>query len=204
MIIVKKTLIENYTKENTMATKKDRNIYSVILQARGMIGAVTKNATNPFFQSKYADINNVIDTINPVCESLGLVWTQSPKVTKENQDILYTRLTLEDNPEQFIESEVRLIMANPTPQVQGASITYARRYALISMLGLPTEDDDGNSASKKPTPTQKRNLEINKAMDKLVEAHKNKDLESATNIYEWAVDKDYVQVIDKHIQLFGE
>ena len=92
-----------------MATKKDRNIYSVILQARGMIGAVTKNATNPFFQSKYADINNVIDTINPVCESLGLVWTQSPKVTKENQDILHTRLTLEDNPEQFIESELSLI-----------------------------------------------------------------------------------------------
>jgi len=88
--------------------------------------------------------------------------------------------------------------------VQGASITYARRYALISMLGLPTEDDDGNSASKKPTPTQKRNLEINKAMDKLVEAHKNKDIEKATQIWEWAEDNGHTQVQDKHIQLFGE
>ena len=187
-----------------MTTKKDRNIYSVILQARGMIGAVTKNATNPFFNSNYADINNVIDTINPVCESLGLVWTQCPKVTKENQDILYTRLSLEDNPEQFIDSEVRLLLPSADMQKLGSAITYARRYALISMFGLETEDDDGNSASKKPTPTQKRNLKINEAMDRLVEAHKNKDLESATNIYEWAVDKDYVQVIDKHIQLFGE
>ena len=187
-----------------MTTKKDRNIYSVILQARGMIGAVTKNATNPFFKSKYADINNVIDTINPVCDSLGIVWTQSPKVTKENQDILYTRLCLEDNPEQFIDSEVRLLLPSADMQKLGTAITYARRYAHISIFGLPTEDDDGQAVSKQPTASQKRSAEIIKAMDKLVEAHKNKDLESATNIWEWADDNDYVQVKDKHIQLFGE
>jgi hypothetical protein len=41
-------------------------------------------------------------------------------------------------------------------------------------------------------------------MDKLVEAHKNKDLEVATQIWEWATDKGHTQVQDKHIQLFGE
>jgi len=41
-------------------------------------------------------------------------------------------------------------------------------------------------------------------MDKLDEAKKNADIETATQIYEWAEDNDYVQVIDKHIKLFGE
>ena len=69
---------------------------------------------------------------------------------------------------------------------------------------LETEDDDGQSASKKLTPTQKRIQEVNKAMDKLIEAHKNKDLEKATQIWEWAEDNGHTQVLDKHIQLFGE
>tara|TARA_R100000687_G_scaffold63453_1_gene51333 strand:- start:223 stop:783 length:561 start_codon:yes stop_codon:yes gene_type:complete len=182
----------------------NKNIYQVLLQARGMIGAVTKNAQNPFFKSNYADINNVIETITPVCESLGIVFTQCPRVTNANSDVLHTKITLQDNPDQFIESEIRLLLPSADMQKLGSAITYARRYALISMFGLETEDDDGNSATKHLTPTQKRNLDINKAMDKLVEAHKTKDLETATNIYEWAVDKDYVQVIDKHISLFGE
>ena len=182
---------------------KDRNIYSVILQARGKIGAVSKNAKNPFFKSNYADINNVIETITPVCESLGIVFTQCPKVI-DGRDVLYTRLTLQDNKEQFIDSEVRLLLPSADMQKLGSAITYARRYALISMFGLETEDDDGQSVSKHPTASQKRSQSIIKAMDKLTEAHKNKDIEAATNVYEWAVDKDYVQVIDKHIQLFGE
>jgi hypothetical protein len=182
---------------------KDRNIYSVILEARGMIGAVSKNAKNPFFKSNYADINNVIETITPVCESLGIVFTQCPKVI-DGKDVLYTRLTLQDNTESFIDSEVRLLLPSADMQKLGSAITYARRYALISMFGLETEDDDGQSASKKPTATQKRNSEINKAMEKLVEAQKNKDLEVATQIWEWAEDKGYTQVQDKHIQLFGE
>jgi len=182
---------------------KDRNIYSVILQARGMIGAVSKNAKNPFFKSNYADINNVIETITPVCESLGIVFTQCPKVI-DGKDVLYTRLTLQDNNEQFIDSEVRLLLPSADMQKLGSAITYARRYALISMFGLETEDDDGQSASKKLTATQKRNQEINKAMEALVEAQKNKDIEKATQIWEWAEDNGHTQVQDKHIQLFGE
>ncbi len=183
---------------------KENNIYQAILQARGMIGSVTKNAKNPFFKSNYADINNVIESISPVCESLGICFTQCPKVTENNADVLVTRLTLQDNPKEFIESEVRLFLPTADMQKLGSAITYARRYALISMFGLETEDDDGQSVSKQPTASQKRSAEIIKAMDKLVEAHKNKDLESATNIWEWADDNDYVQVKDKHIQLFGE
>lgn len=186
-----------------MTSKAERNIVSVMQQAYGMLGAVKKNAKNPFFKSNYADINNVLETIAPVCESLGLVVLQTPRVV-DNNDVLYTRISLADNPTQYVDGEVRLLLPSADMQKLGSAITYARRYSLISMFLLETEDDDGQSASKKLTPTQKRNQEVNKAMDKLIEAHKNKDLEKATQIWEWAEDNGHTQVLDKHIQLFGE
>ena len=183
--------------------KKNRNIQAVMLEAYGLVGKVGKNAKNPFFKSNYADINNVLDTIAPVCSKLGLVVIQAPKL-KQGNDVLNTVISLAENPEQFVESDVRLLLPSADMQKLGSAITYARRYSLISLFLLETEDDDGNTSSKHPTATQKRNMDINKAMDKLVEAHKNKDLEVATQIWEWATDKGHTQVQDKHIQLFGE
>ena len=106
--------------------------------------------------------------------------------------------------DEFVESEIRLFLPTADMQKLGSALSYSRRYSLLSIFNLRTEDDDAQSVSKHPTASQKRSQSIIKAMDKLTEAHKNKDIEAATNVYEWAVDKDYVQVIDTHIQLFGE
>jgi hypothetical protein len=70
------------------------------------------------------------------------------------------------------------------------------------MFNLQQEDDDGQSASKHPTATQKRNLQINKAMDQLVKAQKEKDTDTAKQIFDWAEANGHVQVQDKYIQLF--
>ena len=34
------------------------------------------------------------------------------------------------------------------PQKVGSAVTYAKRYTLQAVYGLPSEDDDGNEASK--------------------------------------------------------
>ena len=187
-----------------MATSKaTRNIQSVMQQAHGMMDTVKKNSKNPFFKSNYADINIVLETINPVCETLGLVVFQAPRIIDGN-DVLYTKISLADNPSEFFEGELRLLLPSADMQKLGSAVTYARRYSLVTMFNLEQEDDDGQSASKHPTATQKRNIQINKAMDGLVEAHKTKDIEKATQIWEWATDNGHTQVQDKHIQLFGE
>jgi len=183
---------------------KEDNIYKAISKAQGLIGSVTKNAKNPFFKSNYADLNEILEQVLPVLQSSGIVLTQCPQITGGQIDVLHSRLTLIDKPESFIESSTRLYLPSADMQKYGSAISYARRYSILSMLNLRTEDDDGNTSSKHPTATQKRNMDINKAMDKLVEAHKNKDLEVATQIWEWATDKGHTQVQDKHIQLFGE
>ena len=113
--------------------KKNRNIQAVMLEAYGLVGKVGKNAKNPFFKSNYADINNVLDTIAPVCSKLGLVVIQAPKL-KQGNDVLNTVISLAENPEQLVESDVRLLLPSADMQKLGSAITYARRYSLISLF----------------------------------------------------------------------
>ena len=185
-----------------MATGKPvRNIQSVMQQAHSMMDTVKKNSKNPFFKSNYADINIVLETIAPVCESLGLVVFQAPRIIDGN-DVLYTKISLADNPNEFEDGQMRLLLPSADMQKLGSAVSYARRYSLVAMFNLQQEDDDGQSASKHPTATQKRNLQINKAMDQLVKAQKEKDTDTAKQIFDWAEANGHVQVQDKYIQLF--
>ena len=192
------------------------SIQRKLFEFRKQAVAVKKNAKNPFFKSNYADINSVIDSINPILDELGIVFTQCPNFI-DGVDVLTTRISIADDPNEFIESNVRLLLPSADMQKLGSAITYARRYALISMFALETEDDDGNTASKKvskkgtkkestqynKTPTQKKNEEINYAFEKLAEAKEKGDMELATEVWEWAELHDYTQVKDRHIKLFG-
>lgn len=113
------------------------------------VGNVPKEATNPFFKSKYATLDAVLDTAKPVLNKHGLSVAQFP-------DGLGLTTVLMHLSGEFIASSMELIVKDQTPQSQGSSLTYARRYALSAVLGLATEeDDDANHAEeevkKEPT-----------------------------------------------------
>ena len=111
------------------------------------VGKVRKDANNPHFRSKYADINAVLSVIMPVLTSNGIILTQSPAI--EGQSFtLVTRLASADDREDYIESVTPLLLPDKTnPQKYGSAVTYARRYALMCMLDLEAEDDDANYAT---------------------------------------------------------
>jgi hypothetical protein len=105
------------------------------------VEAVKKDATNPFFKSKYASLENVIATIEEPLGACGLSWAQFP-----DGDGLTTVITHESG--QWMRATANLELKGHTPQDQGSAITYMRRYALSAALGLATEtDDDGNAAT---------------------------------------------------------
>ena len=106
-------------------------------------------------------------------------------------DLLNTRIYLVNHPEEFIESNIRLIMAKEDSQSLGSSITYNRRYALWSMFSLEVHDDDGERATqtKTKTQTQSWNEHINEIKGKIDKAKKDGDLDKANDIWEWLDDK---------------
>ena len=119
---------------------------------QGEVEAITKDATNPFFKSKYFDINSLLSEIKPLLQKHGLVVLQPFSVVGE-RSVLKTIICSADLLSDCIESTIYL-PENIDPQKMGSAITYFRRYALQSMLSLQAEDDDGeqttNHVYKKP------------------------------------------------------
>ena len=198
-----------------MATKKP-NIYKALMDFRSQVDSVERTSKNEFLNYHYANINNIIDTIKPVLYDLGMGYVQTIQYV-DGIDLLNTRVFLVDHPEEYIESNVRLIMVKEDSQSLGSSITYNRRDSLISIFSLEVEDDDGERAVKtKPkTPTQSWNDHINEIKAKIDKAKEKGDLEQATKIWEWLEEKTlddngklietskYIPIVDYYEQVFN-
>jgi hypothetical protein len=118
-----------------------KNIYQKLYEAKQEIGKVAKNAKNPHFKNTYADLNALIDAVEPILLEKGLLLLQPIKEGK-----VFTVITnVEDA--TFVESYIDL-PNGINPQQMGSAITYYRRYTLQSLLSLQAVDDDGQHASQ--------------------------------------------------------
>jgi len=130
--------------------KKKTTLAQAMLDFRVNVDSVTKDSTNPYFNSGYTSYNAVRETINPTLDMLGIVVIQAPMIL-EGIDVLNTKVYMAHNPSDFICSNIRLLMPKNDMQQLGGAITYAKRYSLVSLFGLAEEDDDGNKASEHPS-----------------------------------------------------
>lgn len=130
-------------------------IATALLKAQTEMSNPKKDASNPFFKSKYADLNAVRDAVLPVLNKHGIIVLQ-PIVNIDGRNFVKTVL-LHESGEQ-IESETEIIYSRLNDaQAQGSGITYARRYGLQSLVCIGADDDDGNGASVPPEPNKKGN-----------------------------------------------
>ena len=124
------------------------NIFTKLQNLQKEIGSVSKDATNPFYKSKYFDINSLIKQLQPLLEKNNLVLLQPIESDYEtNTEYVVTKIICPDT-EKSIESRKKL-STQSDPQKLGSEITYYRRYTLQSLLALQAEDDDGNKAISK-------------------------------------------------------
>ncbi len=104
---------------------------------------IKKSADNPFFKSKYAPLDEIIPAIREAMKKHGLAYIQVPQGSDEVETTI-----VHAESGQWISGTIKMTPKDASPQGHGSAITYARRYALVSMLGLNTEgDDDGNASS---------------------------------------------------------
>ena len=106
------------------------------------MGAVYKDKDNPFFKSKYADINAYIDVIKPALTNHGLSVVQ-PLTNIDGKPAIATIIM--DGNDTILTSTMPLPDIQD-PQKMGSAITYFRRYALQSLFVLKAEDDDAEGA----------------------------------------------------------
>lgn len=110
---------------------------------------VVKDKLNPHFKNKYASLDSILESIKEPLKSANLIFSQMPLEGGKLKTVL-----VETESGESIESTMDILLTKHDPQAQGSALTYARRYALSSILGISTdEDDDGNAST--PTTEQK-------------------------------------------------
>ena len=129
------------------------NIAKALIAAQKEMGNATKDSNNPFFKSKYADLNSIREACLPALNENGICVIQ-PICQIEGKNFVKTILLHESG--ETIESLTEILFAKQNDaQAQGSGITYARRYGLQALVCIGAEDDDGNKAAQPTTQQQK-------------------------------------------------
>lgn len=118
-----------------------KNLAAALTKFQKDLDPVKRDAINPFFKSKYADLSSIIEAVREPLASNGLSFSQFP-----SGDGGLTTILMHESGE-WLEETFTLKAVDAKPQSVGSALTYSRRYALGAVLGIATEiDDDGNTA----------------------------------------------------------
>jgi hypothetical protein len=120
-------------------------ISAAILKAQMSMGVAHKDSQNPFFKSKYADLNSIREACMPALNANGISVLQ-PTIQIDGKNFVQTVLLHESGERISGLTEIVYSKSNDA-QSQGSGITYARRYGLQSLMNVGAEDDDGTKAS---------------------------------------------------------
>lgn len=126
-----------------------KELFTALSKCQSALSGAKKDSENPFFKSKYADLESVWDAIRKPLTDNGLCVIQTT-VWREGNIVLIT--TLGHSSGDMITGEYQVTAKDHSPQAIGSAITYARRYALASIVGAYQTDDDGNTASGNTQP----------------------------------------------------
>jgi len=125
-----------------------KEVISALIEVQKEIKNLPASESNPFYNSKYVPLNDILDFIRPLLVKNKLFLTQSVKEIENNYFRLETIL-IHESGEQLTSSVI--VPAGHDPQKQGSALTYARRYGLSAFFAIATEhDDDANSTIDEP------------------------------------------------------
>lgn len=124
-------------------------IFPYILEFQEKFSGIEKNQMNAFTKSRYASLDDVMNAIQPILSEVGLVIMQPLDVIDGAQTLRTYIVHSETGASMHSDLKLDGIMEKLTPQGLGSAITYARRYAICSLLNIvEMSDDDGNSCEK--------------------------------------------------------
>lgn len=144
-------------------------LYNALCKTQMDMESASKDASNPFFKSKYASFESVVACSRPYLTKNGLCIIQRI-LTEEDRSFLLTRMGHSSG--QWMESKVELKPPKSDPQSLASYITYMRRYTYSAFCCIVTEDDDGEKSmhgirAEPVTPAYINESQISALKDKL-------------------------------------
>jgi hypothetical protein len=130
-----------------------KSLYSALAAAQAEMGPALRDAKNPHFGNKYADLASVMAACMPALNKHGIAVLQT---TTDDENGFYVQtIFVHGETGETKESRLKLIIEKNNMQGLGSAITYARRYGLMGMAGIAPDDDDGNAAAAAPPKQEK-------------------------------------------------
>ena len=123
-----------------------KEIAPALVKAIGEIPNPPKNAVNPHFKNRYADLASIIETVKPILLKNGLTVIQG---SEADGNIVTVRTRILHVSGEWIETSLTMAAAGSDPQKIGSAITYARRYSISSILNIAADDDDDGEENRK-------------------------------------------------------
>lgn len=130
----------------------ERTLFERLLSAQNRIGVIVKDKKNPFYNSTYADINDILKEVLPILNDEGIVLLQ-PLTHIDGKPAMKTILMCGNEKMEF-----ETVFPDPSKpaegkqfnpyQDKGKGTTYIRRISLQSLFGLRAEDDDGDAMTQ--------------------------------------------------------
>ena len=130
-----------------------KTLNEALLAFQGLQVSAKKDGKNPHFRSNYATLESVIQAASQA-QQFGICFTQEIDFEVIDGSVVqFVRTAIIHAPSGEIRTSRTPILTrdNSDPQKLGSGISYAKRYGLQSALGIPSEDDDANAATNKPT-----------------------------------------------------
>lgn len=128
-----------------------KELACALAKAQAVMAGAKKDATNPHFKSRYADLASVWEACREALTANGIAVVQMTTTSADDEVVVETRLCHSSG--EWIEGTLAIPVSKTDAQGYGSALTYARRYALAAAVGIAPEDDDGNAAaSAKPLP----------------------------------------------------
>lgn len=123
-----------------------------VRQGPGGVSADAFDKENPHFRSKYASLTAILKATKPALNENGIGITSRTRI---QGDLIVVETFLVHQGKKFVRAEWPVGKLTMLPQQLGSALTYARRYALQSILGVAADDDDdGNAANGRQAPAQ--------------------------------------------------
>lgn len=176
-------------------SEKTDIVLDKLMKAKQQIGTVKKDSKNPFHKSNYASLNAYIDASEEHLIQNGLILVQAGNGSFSEPIIVATLMHPESG--QWLKSYLPILNPKQDSQGLGASVTYMRRYSIATLLGLVSEDDDGETASgrgkydqqkKKALPVESPEKE-DERLTKLLQMFDKED---------WFLVMEYLKIVSEH------
>lgn len=132
------------------ASDSIKAILPAMLNVQSQMKSLNKDRENPFANSKYVTLDNILDNLKPILTENNLILMQNPIAVSEGDKVrigVETRVYHKDG-EYFDYGEFLLDFEKGSKmnlaQSAGSLTSYAKRYALTAIFSIDTnEDTDG-------------------------------------------------------------